>query len=225
MEPFLRSFPVFDGLDCNEAKRLGEAVIEKNFPPKSLVFHVNEKAEYIYLIRKGRIKLYRLTEDGRENIVSILGPGDVFGEFVISEESNYSLFAEAFEETLLCILPRQNFFKLLLKEPAIALTIINNIGKRLALAANSIENLSTFDSSHRLVKLLLQLASEVGEGNNDSVELKLHFTHQDIANMTAMSRQTVTTLINQFKQLSLIRYNGKHIVVYPSRLSKYLSVN
>lgn len=127
MEPYLKKFPIFDGLSCDEARKLGHMITDKHFQAKGIIFSADEKAEYVYLIREGHVKLYRQTEDGRENIIAILGPGDVFGEFVFAEETCHSMFAEAFENSLLCILPRKNFLKLLLNEPAIALTIINNM--------------------------------------------------------------------------------------------------
>lgn len=224
MEPYLKKFPIFDGLSCDEARKLGHMITDKHFQAKGIIFSADEKAEYVYLIREGHVKLYRQTEDGRENIIAILGPGDVFGEFVFAEETCHSMFAEAFENSLLCILPRKNFLKLLLNEPAIALTIINNIGKRLSQTAYFIENLSTYDLTLRLGKLLLLLAGEYGS-NADASKIKIRLTHQDIANMIATSRQTVTTLINQFKELGLIRYEGREIIVSRSFLLDFIEKN
>ena len=219
---YLKDFQVFDGLDCDAARKLGHRIVDKEFAAGRLVFSADEKAEYIYLIRLGRIKLYRRTEDGRENTVAILGAGDVFGEFVLGEASCHSVYAQALELSLLCILPRRNFFQLLVDEPGIALTIINNIGRRLAFTAQSIEHLSTYDLGLRLGKLLLLLAEEHGQGIEATVTLKIRLTHQDIANMAATSRQTITQLINQFKKLGLVRYDGKQIVVNRTELSRFL---
>lgn len=224
-EPYLKNFQVFDGLDCDEARKLGHLVLDKPFPAKSLIFSAQEKAEYVYLVRMGRVKLYRQTEDGRENIIAILGPGDVFGEFVLAEDSCHSMYAEAFEPALLCILPRKNFLRMLLDEPAIALTIINNIGKRLAQTAYFIENLSTYDLTFRLGKLLFRLADEYGTGSDGMEKIGIRLTHQDMANMIATSRQTVTTLINQFKTRGLISYDGREIVVNRPLLSNFLGSN
>ena len=222
IDTYLKDFQVFDGLDCDAARKLGHRIVDKEFTAGRLVFSADEKAEYIYLIRMGRIKLYRRTEDGRENTIAILGAGDVFGEFVLGASSCHSVYAQALETSLLCILPRRNFFQLLVDEPGIALTIINNIGKRLAFTAQSIEHLSTYDLGLRLAKLLLLLAEEHGQGTEPSVTLKIRLTHQDIANMAATSRQTITQLINQFKKLGLVRYDGKQIVVNRLELGLYL---
>ncbi len=221
IEPYLKNFHIFEGLSCDEARKLGHMVIDKHFKAKVIIFSADEKAEYVYLIREGHVKLYRQTEDGRENIIAILGPGDVFGEFVFAEETCHSMFAEAFENSLLCILPRKNVLKLLLDEPAIALTIINNIGKRLSQTAYFIENLSTYDLTLRLGKLLLLLAGEYGS-KTDASKIKIRLTHQDIANMIATSRQIVTTLINQFKELGFIRYEGRGIIVNCPLLSDFI---
>jgi CRP/FNR family cyclic AMP-dependent transcriptional regulator len=225
LEPYLKDFQVFDGLDCDAARKLGHRIVDRQYPAGQLIFSADERAEYVYLIRLGRIKLFRQTEDGRENTVAILGPGDVFGEFVLGENSCHSVYAQALELSLLCILPRRNFFQLLVEEPAIALTIINNIGKRLAFAAQSIEHLSTYDLGLRLGKLLLLLADEHGQGSEHALTLKIRLTHQDIANMAATSRQTVTQLMNQFKQLGLLRYDRHQIVVNRPQLTQFLQRN
>lgn len=222
LEPYLKNFQVFDGLDCDAARKLGHRIVDKEFPAGHLVFSAEEEAEYVYLIRVGRIKLFRRTEDGRENTVAMLGAGDVFGELVLGEHSCHSVCAEALEPSLLCILPRKNFFQLLVDEPAIALTIINNIGKRLALTAQSIEHLSTYDLDLRLGKLLLLLVEEHGQGTESMVTLKIRLTHQDIANMAATSRQTITQLMNQFKKLGILRYDGRKIVVNRPHLTQFL---
>lgn len=222
-QPYLKNFPVFEGLSCDEARNLGQMVVDKSYQARSLIFSADEKAEYVYLIREGKVKLFRQTEDGRENIIAILGPGDVFGEFVFIEDSCHSVFAEAFETSLICILPRRNFIQLLLDEPTIALAIIHNIGKRLSHTAYFIENLSTYDLTLRLAKLLLRLAGEDSANAGDTVKIRMRLTHQDMANMIATSRQTVTSLLNQFKKTGAIRYEDREIVVSRSALAILLN--
>ncbi len=226
--PFLKDFNPFEGLGCDAGRKLGEVVVEKRFDAGVTIFSANEKAEYVYLIREGRVKLFRITEDGRENIVALLGPGDLFGEFIFGENLTHSVFAQVFEPSWLCILTRPGFFKLLTTDPQIAITIINNIGRRLAGQARSIENLSTYDLDLRLGKLVLSLASEFGlsspnQAGNGIVELTVTLTHQDMANMIAVCRQTVTSIVNRFKHDGLLQYRGKTLIVDLPRLKKYLA--
>ncbi|MBI3546919.1 MAG: Crp/Fnr family transcriptional regulator [Gammaproteobacteria bacterium] len=225
-EPFLRDTNPFDGLECDAVRKLGEIVVEKRLEIGATIFSAKEKAEYVYLIREGRIKLFRITEDGRENVVALLGPGDIFGELTLGKDLTHSVFARVFEPAWLCILTRSGFFRLLAGDPQIALTIVSNIGRRLAAQACSIENLSTYDVDLRLGKLLLFLAAEFGSasaGKADAVELTVNLTHQDLANMIAMCRQTITSIINRFKQAELLRYNGKSLVLNLPRLKQYLA--
>ncbi len=222
--PFLKGLPLFEGLSCDEARKVGFTVVEKYFQTKQIVFSAEEPAEYVYLIREGHVKLYRLAIDGRENIIAILGPGDVFGDFVFGEDSCHSMFAEAFGKSFLCILPRRNFLRMLMEEPSIALKIISNIGKRLSQTAHFIENLSTYNIKIRFGKLLLCLASQYGDTSTEAVALGVPLTHQDIANMVATCRQTITELMNVFKQAGLVSYNGKKIIVHCAALSAWLDI-
>ena len=223
-EPYLKDFPIYDGLSCDQASRLDQAVVERTYAPRSLIFQASERADYIYLIRSGRVKLYCLTEDGREQTIAILCSGDVFGELLMGEGLTHSVFAEAFDEALVCILARENFFRLLLQEPLIALTIIHNIGVRLRLDADSIENLGTYDAAQRLGKVLLRLAAQFGEGPPDKTRLHVRFTHRDMADIAAMSRQTVTTQLGHFRRIGLVSRKGPYLVVNVRHLSDYIYV-
>lgn len=221
--PYLKEVALFDGLSCDETRKAGFTVIEKYFEAKQVVFSADQRAEYVYLIREGHIKLFRQTLGGRENIIAILGPGDVFGDFIFGEDSCHAMFAEAFEKVLLCILPRKKFLQMLQLEPTIALKIISNIGQRLTLTAYFIENLSTYNIKVRFGKLLLCLASEYGNVTATHVELSIRLTHQDMANMVATCRQTITELIGQFKEQGFVSYQGKQLLVHYSPLSAWLN--
>lgn len=220
--PYIKGLPVFYGLSCDETQKLGYTVVERDYSTKQLIFSTEHAVEYIYLVREGRVKLYRVTEDGRENIIAILGPGDVFGEFVFGETICHSVNAEAFENASICILTHTRFMQMLLAEPAIAIRVLTNVGKRLAQSAHFIENLSTYNIKMRFGKLLLCLASEYADGQEEQVVLKVRLTHQDLAYMVATCRQTITELVNQFRRDKLIAYYERHIVVMRPALSEWI---
>ena len=219
---YIKGLPLFDGLTCDEAQKVGFAVIERYYQEKQMVFSDNEKVEYVYLIREGRVKLFRQTEDGRENIIAILGPGDVFGDFIFGEDSCHTMFAEAFGSASLCFLPHKKFMQMLMEYPGIALKIIRNIGKRLSQTAYFIENLSTYNIKVRFGKLLLYLASEHRDTAAANAVLEIKLTHQDMASMVATCRQTITELVGQFKQEGFVSYQGRQLVVHHSNLSAWL---
>ncbi len=220
--PYLKSLPVFDGLSCDESRKLGNVVIEKTFQPKQLIFSTLEAVEYVYLVQEGHVKLYRRTEDGRENIIAILGVGDVFGEFIFCEKNYHSVFAEAFDKAQICILPHQKFIQMLLNEPAIAVKILANVGKRLAQSAYFIENISTYNIKLRLAKLLIYLVHNHASNKSEPVVLDIRLTHQDLAYMVATCRQTVTELMNQFKKDGMVSCQGKHIGIMSTALETWI---
>jgi len=221
-EPFLRDLPVFSGLSCDQARELGSRVIEQRLPPRSVLFSEDEPAEYVYLLREGRVKLYRLSPQGREAIVAVLGPGDVFGEFLIGEDLCHSMFAETLEPAFVCILPHRNFIALLAEEPSIALAVIANIGRRLLSQADAIESLSIDDARARVVKLLLSLGGGVAGTDGAWCELGVRLTHQDMANMVALSRQTVTSILNGLKVDGAVRADGRRLWIDARALSVLL---
>lgn len=107
-------------------------------------------------------------------------------------------------------------------QPLIALTIIHNIGVRLRLDADSIENLGTYDAALRLGKVLLRLAAQFGEGPPDKTHLHVRFTHRDMVDIAAMSRQTVTTQLGHLRRIGLVSRKGPYLVVNVRHLSDYL---
>ncbi|MDA8066019.1 MAG: Crp/Fnr family transcriptional regulator [Thermaerobacter sp.] len=220
--PFVRNLPVFEGLSCEEASRLDRMVWERRFKARESIFSAGEQAEYVYLVREGWVKLFRVTEDGQESVTAILGPGDIFGEFILGENLCHSVFAEPLEAALLCILPRCNFFRLLTEDPKIALKIIDNIGRRLNRISDALENLRSYDLARRFARLLLLLAAEFGEGPEEAAFIGIRLTHQDLANMIGVCRQTVTGLLGRFRRLGLASGEGHHLTVNRRRLSAFL---
>ena len=198
LEPYIKEVDIFEGIECGELRKIVEVVIERQIEPGTTIFSAQEKADYVYMIRQGRVKLYRLTEDGREIVVAMLGPGDIFGEFVFGEQLTHSVFAQSFEHTWLCMLPRDGFFSLLANEPKIAVTIISNIGRRLAVQALSVETLSTFDVEERFCKLLLCLVDQFGDDMPglpaEHKILTITLTHQDQANMVFVTLSTRSSI-------------------------------
>lgn len=221
--PYLRALPVFEGLSCDETRKLGYAVVEKTYRARQLIFSAQSPVEYVYLVRNGRVKLYRQTEDGRENIIAILKPGDVFGEFVFGESTCHSVYAEAFGTALICILPHRKFVRMLLGDPEMAVRILSNVGRRLAQSAYFIETLSTYNLKLRFAKLLLYLTLEESESGTDEVMLDLRLTHQDLAYMVATCRQTITDLMKAFKKEGLADTQGRRIVVMRKALEAWIA--
>jgi len=217
LDPYIKKVDIFEGIECGGLRKIVEVVIERHIEPGVTIFSAQEEADYVYMIRQGRVKLYRLAGDGREIVVAMLGPGDIFGEFVFGERLTHSVFAQSFEYTWLCMLPRDGFFSLLANEPGIAATIISNIGRRLAIQALSVEALGTFDVEERFCKLLLCLVEQFGEDMPDLPGehkiLTITLTHQEQANMVASCRQTITRILGELKGKGLVSYCGRRLII------------
>jgi len=217
MDPYLRQLDIFEGVGCDGLRAITEVVIERWLEPGTLVFSAREEADYVYMIRQGGVRLYRLDHDGREIVIALLGPGDIFGEFVFGEQLTHSVFAQTFKNTLLCLLPRDGFFSLLAREPGVAAAIVDNIGRRLAGQAMSVEMLGTLDVERRFCKLLLCLADRFGEDLPDLAGghriLTIVLTHEEQANMIASCRQTITRVLGELRRSGLVSFRGRQMVV------------
>ncbi len=158
----------------------------------------------LFLLKKGRVQLYRLSPEGKKLIVATLGPGAIFGEMSLVGQGMYNTFAEAAEDCLLCVMSRTDVENLIVSKPRVALRFIEAIGKRLTEAEARLEATTFKSIPARLASLLLRLAEESGPVVDG-------YTHQELAEMLGTYRETTTQTLNDFKAQGLIEIGRKRI--------------
>lgn len=210
---YLTQIHLFAGLDDSEMRRLAERATMREFRRGKVILQPNELQEMIYLIKEGRVKLSRYSPDGREQILTLLKPGDVFGEFALVEKAE-PVHVEAFEDTLICALNRSDFLMLVGRQPEVMLAVVKVLAERLRVAEEEIADLVFRDVPGRLASLLLRLAEAYGQKDDDSrLRLTLRLTHQEIASMIGATRETVTSTLSRFRDAGLIVTEHRSIVI------------
>jgi CRP/FNR family transcriptional regulator len=145
-------------------------------------------------------------------ILTLLERGDIFGERALVG-ARAAVHCEAFEDTLVCVLRREDFEDLVRRRPELALRVVRVLAERLREAEETIERLALHDVPARLAALLLRLAEAYGEPHGDGRRLALRVTHQDLAGMIGATRETVTLTLNRFREEGLIAVEDRHIIV------------
>jgi CRP-like cAMP-binding protein len=173
----------------------------------------DDPPDTIYLIKKGRVKLSRYSASGREHVLALLEPGEIYGERALGGAT--AVHCEAFEDTLICVLSLRDFEELLRAKPDLALRVIRALAQRLRRAEEEIENFAFRDVPGRLSVLLVRLAEAGAEPGSSAHErrLVLRLTHQDLANMIGATRETVTNVLNRFRDMGLISIQRREIVI------------
>jgi len=210
---YLENFNLFEGLKPDKMMELDRKMSMNNIKRNQIIYFADEPSNSIFLLKEGQVKLSRVSEDGREAIIAILKPGEIFGELAITGETNREDSAIAMDEAVICTISKENFEMLLMDNPKLNLKIIKIIGLKLQKVERGLENMIFKDSYSRINYFLVNYAKDYGKKIGDEIFIKSSLTHQDIASLTATSRQTVTTAMNKLKDKKIIDFTRNRIII------------
>lgn len=222
---FLRFVPIFADLDDSVIDKILKLGMRKFFKRDSVVFFENEPDASLFVIVEGQVKISRVSDDGKEVILTILAESDFFGEMAILDGSNRSANVTAMTDTEMFIIQRSDFLSLLREHPEVAVSLLAELAHRLRSADMKIKSLSLKDAEGKVATVILQLADDVGKIKNGTVEIeKLPFQH-DLANMAGTSRETISRTLHAFAKKGLVELNGSNlkIIDYEKFKEAYLS--
>ena len=211
----LRTVPIFSELSDEDIASLAHLALRKRYPKDTVVFFENEEGDFFFTITEGRIKVTILGDDGREVILSVLGPGDFFGEMALLDNEPRSATAIAVEESELLSLHRTDFQSVLNENKSITSALIRVLSARLRRANHQISTLALLDVYGRVARVIVDMAREEGKRLRDGRIAFRRATHQEIANRIGTTRETVTRMLKDLERQGLIHVEGKEIVVQP----------
>jgi len=212
---YFENFNLMKALPQEELIKLNTNSKMREIRKKKIIYFPEESSNSVYLIKIGKVKISRISKDGREIIMAILGPGEIFGESSITDPgSQRDEFAEATEDTLLCLMFSEIIHDLMKTNPNFGIKITKIIGLRFKRIQSRFVSLIFKSSDERVKNFIKELASEEGHRTADGeIEIKLKLTHDDIGKLTATSRQMVTTVLNDLEKKNLVSYDRKKILV------------
>ena len=214
-EELLRTVPIFSELTDEDIASLARHATRRHYPKDTVIFFENEEGDFFFVIVKGRIKVAILGDDGREVILSILGPGDFFGEIALLDNEPRSATAIAVEESELLSLHRTDFQSVMTENRSIANALIKVLAARLRHANHQISTLALLDVYGRVARVIVDMARDEGRRLRDGRIAFRRATHQEIANRIGTTRETVTRMLKDLERQGLIQVEGKEIVVQP----------
>lgn len=193
-------------LSPEETARFKSSLHLRKYPKGHTIFFEHDPGDAVYFIHEGMIKITKQAEDGRVKILSILKKGDYFGEMSVLDEEERSATAEVLVDAKVFVIYRKELLEILKDHPEVPLQIIKTLSRRLRSSNSQIEQLTFFTTQQRLAHTIIQLANNFSAGDKDGSEV-IHFnlTHQDLADLCGMSRETCTRYLNKFEQEELIR--------------------
>jgi CRP/FNR family transcriptional regulator, cyclic AMP receptor protein len=213
IKELLRCVPFFADLSENDITMVSQLVVTKTFPRDNLIVLAEDEGDTLFVIVSGQVKVSIISEDGREVILSMLGPGDFFGEMSLLDGKPRSATVIAVEETVLMSLRRSEFLRLLERVPELAVKLLAGLTGRLRKADRKIESLALMDVSGRIAAALLQISEELGKEVDRGIIVRNRPTHQSLANMAGTTRETVSRVLKRLETHKYIEISGKDLVI------------
>lgn len=205
--------PLFQALPLQAIEDLTQRVQVRRAAVHTTVVSQDEPGEAMFVIMSGRVKVVIFGENGREVTLSILRPGDSFGEMSLFDGENRSANCIAVEPTTLLVLSREDLLRHVANHPRTALNLLGEMARRLRRADESIAQLALCDVNERLIHRLVALAKEEGTDAPDGRLVRRRPTQQELANMIGSCRETISRAFNQLARDGLIHPRGRALVV------------
>ena len=211
---YLKQIPVFAGLPAKELAEIHAITTERFHRKGSVIFFEGEPGEGFHYLRSGKVKIVRLSEDGREHIIKVLSPGDLFAEVLLFNSRSYPATAAAMEDSRIGVIKNADLEKLVLGNNALALALIKALSQRLLYAQQKIKNLALDDVAARTAETLVKLGREHGRVlPGGGVEIDLELSRQDLGNLVGTTRETVTRTLSTLKKAKVIQLDGQKIII------------
>ena len=210
----VRKAPLFAALDDEAASTLMSSMAKRRLERGDVLFHEGDQGDRLYVIGEGKIKLGRRSSDGRENLVAILGPGEMFGELSLFDPGPRTMTATAVAETQLMGIGHEDLSGLLAGRPEVAKVLLAALAKRLRRTNENLADLVFTDVPGRVAKALLDLSSRFGRPVEDGSRVAHDLTQEELAQLVGASRETVNKALADFASRGWLRLEARAVLLH-----------
>lgn len=222
---FLKKIQLFSSLSDKEIEHLITKLIVKKFRNHETILYEEDTNEFMYIILFGKVKAVRMTEDGKEIILAVHQEGEFFGEMSLIDGKTTPASVIATEDSLVAIIAKKDFYSILSAQNKVMISLLKIFCTRLRKCWDTIQLLNFNNASQRTKMLLIMLSDEYGKKSPEGITLNIKLTHQDIAEMTGMARESVTRILDKWKNSGEITIlKNKFIHLNPGFLQKDLNI-
>jgi len=210
----LQSVPIFSDLSPSDLNKIAERMIHRTYTKGQMILLEDDLGQTFFVIGGGSVKITRLSDDGREVILAMLGEADFFGEMSLLDGAGRSANVVALEASEVLTLARNDFLEILQDYPKLSISLLEELTQRIRKSDQQIESLSLSDVEQRIGITLIRLAEELGTIKRGSVKIKNLPYQQDIANMAGTSRETVSRTFKLLEEKGLVTREGRKLTIY-----------
>ncbi len=212
---------LFDDLQPETMELVMSIVTVRQFRRQSIIFRPGDPGNRFCFLHHGRVKTYRLSEQGHEKIMHIFLPGDAFGDLLFGAPGGELPWAETLDDVVISFMDELAFKRFMVELPDLCLNIFRYMAAHHAADMRRLESFIHTDASHRLVVTLLELGDRLGQSEAEQFELT-SFTHEDLANMIGVVRSTASELIGQLRQAGVVSNRGRCLIIHRRAAQHFL---
>src|SRR5215467_6165494 len=209
----LNQVPIFSGLSEQEFAFLIPRLVQRRFQAGELIFAEGDACSGLYIVQSGNVRIFKSSAGGREQVLTIDGPGSSIAELPVFDGGKYPASAQAITDCSLLFFSRQHFQALCLQHPEVALKVLKVVGGRLRRLVGIIEELSFTTVRHRLIALLVRLAKSEGSRNGDAITVMLPVNNTELAAQIGTVRELVSRNLSRLQADGLIEIDERNIAI------------
>lgn len=212
---YLEQINIFRDLGPEDLERVDKISSMRTVDKGSFIYFPEDPSKVVFLLKSGRVKIGTYSNEGKEIIKAILEPGEIFGELAIAGQETRQDFAQVMDNDVkICAIHKEEMLRMLEMNPRLNLKITHLIGLRLQRMERRFESLIFKDAHERIVDFIRNMVLTKGRKVGFEYAVKHKLTHQDMANLTATSRQTVTIVMNELRDQGVLDFDRRSIIVH-----------
>lgn len=211
-----RKGSIFSGLCAHKLTALDDQKSANTYKRGQILFHEGTRPMGINCINSGKVKIYRLGTDGKEQIISIASAGDVLGYKAMLSEENYSVSGETLEDSNICFIPRTNFLEILEESPELYQRLLKKVCQEMGIMTEKMTNLAQKSVRERMALTLVMLNNTYGLDAVNNGPVTINLTREDLANIVGTATETLIRLLHDFKEEGLVTTEGRKITITDS---------
>ncbi len=209
----LKYVPLFSELSERDLVAISKVAVTQVFRKDNMILIEEEVGSTMFVILEGRVKISRISEEGREVILSILSEGDFFGEMSILDGQSRSANVVTLEDSTILVIHREDFLQMMHDFPQIAINLLKELAHRLRRSDSQIKSLSLQNATGKVASTLLRIADDSGKIHLGQVEIPKLPPQQDLANMAGTSRETISRVLKTLSEQGYLRKEGNKIII------------
>lgn len=210
----LEATALFSNLSREELQTLAARTVRKHFGAGELLFSEGEPCSGLHMIAKGKVRIFKMSVNGREQVLAVNVPGESVAELPVFDGGPYPASAVAIEDAEVAFISRRDFHAYCLEHPEVSLKVLSVVGARLRRLVGIIEELSFATIRQRLIAMLVKLAQSQGRKTDRGIEIVLPATHQELANQLGTVRELISRNLMRLQAEGLLDVDARHIVLH-----------